>query len=165
MKMELWRRQDPVKGTVYDVYVINVAPNIAGGMPERWLILHCATKDQFRQRFPNARRADGSPLVKNAPKDAKPQKTTADVSIELTVKQALVEHYVRKSHEAAKVSPAAETKKSPETVEVNEQKPSGKAEASQNIEAEDVAKDLAAAIQMAFGDPSTATTIEETKKG
>lgn len=98
MNMEVWQRQDKGRaGLVYDVYVINNpdpnSPFHAGGMPAKWLVMHCASPNEFRAKFPNSVSESGQPLVKSKP-DAKPQTTKADVPIEMIVDQEEIEKYV-----------------------------------------------------------------------
>jgi len=97
MKMELWTRRDDRTGqTVFDVYVINQkdpnSPYHAGGMPARWLILHCGSQTDFNNRFPGIDSNTGGSLGK-LDKDAKPEATPADVKIELiTDKKEIKKH-------------------------------------------------------------------------
>ncbi len=111
MKMQIWQRNDPKLGTTYDVYVINDAdPNSAyhaGGMPAKWLVVHCATPGQIRTKFPDAKKTDGSPLVYGAGKDAKSEATEADVDVKLVID----EEQIKKEVEAA--ANAAATKSNP----------------------------------------------------
>ncbi len=87
MPMELWKRQQGNQ-TVYDVYVINDCnPDSnfhAGGMPEKWLIMHCGSAQDITNRFPGAICNDGKPLVVSK-KGAKPKATPADVDIKLVM--------------------------------------------------------------------------------
>jgi len=95
MRMEVWSRQKNGR-LVYDVYVINekdpASAFHAGGMPARWLILHCASEENFKSRFPGIDINSGARLGK-VDKDAKPESTPADVKIELiTDKEKIKEH-------------------------------------------------------------------------
>ena len=94
MNLELWERQDPVQGTVYDAYVINnPGPMQAGGMPEKWLTVHCGSKEQIRAKYPNSKKSDGTPLF-TAAEGTKPQETDADVPISLVMDKAAVEKFI-----------------------------------------------------------------------
>lgn len=99
MNLELWERMHYGK-KVYDVYVINnVDPNSpyhAGGMPEKWLVLHCASVENVRVRFPNSVRADGQPMVKS-PEGTQPQTTDADVPVNLVLDEARINEYVEEA--------------------------------------------------------------------
>lgn len=100
MPMQLWKR---TQGTqiVYDVYVINSpnrdSPDHAGGMPDKWVIMHCGTEADFNARFPGAVCTDGTPALgaKATPKNAKPQSTTADVELKLVVDQEELANYIK----------------------------------------------------------------------
>ena len=87
MQMAAKIRRD---GTV-DVYVINnsdtTAPNHAGGMPEQWIVMHCATKEQVRSKFPSATRPDGSPISSTI-RSSESLDTTADVNIEVVIRKS-----------------------------------------------------------------------------
>jgi len=95
MRMELWSRQEGQR-LVYDVYVVNdkdpASAFHAGGMPARWLILHCASPENFNSRFPGIDINTGASLGA-LDQDAKPEATPADVKIELiTDKETIKEH-------------------------------------------------------------------------
>jgi len=145
MKMELWQRKSKKLGKlVFDVYVINdpdeTSPYHAGGMPEKWLIVHCATADEIKRRFPNSTRADGSPLVKSA-KGAKPIASDADVDIKLVIDKAMVEEFVSQANESVKAEDK-ELKNETEQTNVESKDPKGDTRESQ-IEIAEV-KQLAA---------------------
>lgn len=96
MNMVIKRRLENNQ-SVYDVYVINdknpSSQYHAGGMPGEWLILHCASAAQVRSRLPNAKKADGTPLVKKSQGHVEPQPTEADVDIQMIVEQSLLKEY------------------------------------------------------------------------
>ena len=110
MPHKIFKRTDPNDHpkVSYDVYVINNAdensPYHAGGMPERWLVMHCATKEQVQAKFPNM-------LAKNQGKNVKPKATTADVGIELLVKKELVKQFVEAAKEKAAQQETVESRK------------------------------------------------------
>ncbi len=65
MPVELWQRELDGR-LVYDVYIIN-SPDVnsnfdAGGMPAKWVILHCETLDDVEKRFPGAVSTGGKPM-------------------------------------------------------------------------------------------------------
>lgn len=96
MPMELWERIDHGQ-TVYDVFVVNNRdPNSnfhAGGMPAKWVVMHCGTKAHVQSRFPG--------LLAKAGKGAKPQSTPADVEISLVVDEKKMNDYFRSENEKA----------------------------------------------------------------
>jgi len=104
MPMELWQRSKNGQ-PVYDVYVINnsdpQSPFHAGGMPAKWLVLHCGSKEDVKDRFPTAIRADGTPLVE-AEKDATPKATPADVNIEMVTDIEKIQEYENQAKAMAK---------------------------------------------------------------
>lgn len=110
MKMQIWERIDPVLNKAYDVYVINDSnPSSsfhAGGMPAKWLVVHCATPGQIRSKFPDAKKTDGTPLVYGAGKGAKSEATEADVDIRLVID----EEQIKKEIEAAAKSAGSNLK-------------------------------------------------------
>ena len=86
MKLRAWKRDN---GS-YDVYVLNEASGAfsAGGMPEKWLVMHCASKAQVESKFPSVQvtARDGKPVsqrVVMTPHRSKP--TTADTEMELVI--------------------------------------------------------------------------------
>jgi len=101
MPMELWERRE--NGQVkYDVYVINNrdpnSPFHAGGMPSKWLILHCGSKAHLRLRFPGAICTDGKPFpFAKATRGAKPTATPADVNIQLIVDKKKIEAFKKQA--------------------------------------------------------------------
>lgn len=105
MPMELWRR-DQDGQVLYDVFVINNpdvnSPFHAGGMPAKWVIMHCGTAAQFHQRFPGAVCSDGKPMLnaKNLKQGVKPESTSADVDIKLVVDEKKVQQYIKELNEA-----------------------------------------------------------------
>jgi hypothetical protein len=110
MKMQIWQRNDPRLGVAYDVYVSNdTDPSSAyhaGGMPAKWLVVHCATPAQIKSKFPDAKKSDGTPLVYGVGKDAKSVATDADVDLRLVID----EEQLKKEIEAAAKSSATHTK-------------------------------------------------------
>ncbi len=101
MPMQLWKRKDEGRD-VFDVYVINDCDEnsefFAGGMPEKWLVIHCGSKQDIMHRFPGALCADGSPMVISK-KGTKPKATPADVDIELVLDEKKVEEFVKQAAE------------------------------------------------------------------
>ncbi len=99
MRMELWSRQEG-QSVVYDVYVINekdpASAFHAGGMPARWLILHCASPTHFNSRFPGIDINTGARLG-NVDKESKPKATPADVKIELITDKDEIEKHIGKA--------------------------------------------------------------------
>ena len=109
MPMQLWQRTENGR-TVYDVYVINNpaqdSPFFAGGMPAKWVIMHCGTRAEFDSRFPGAC-SNGNPISDTATqKDATPQTTAADVKLEMIVDQKQLEEYVKQESETTADSEA-----------------------------------------------------------
>lgn len=99
MKMELWSRNE--NGQIkYDVYVINDknpdSSYHAGGMPGRWLVLHCGSSTHFNNRFPGIDINTGASLGK-LDKNIKPKATPADVDIELITDKAKIKEYMKKA--------------------------------------------------------------------
>ncbi|WP_144056792.1 hypothetical protein [Rhodopirellula europaea] len=94
--MKIYRRKEGNR-TVYDVYVINDpdpnSPFHAGGMPAKWLILHCATAEQVRAQLPNATKQDGTPIVKSSTKGKSTPNEDANVNIEMVVKESILKEY------------------------------------------------------------------------
>ena len=92
MPMQLWCRTEDNK-KLYDVYVINnpdpKSAVHAGGMPAKWLIMHCGTENNVNTRFPGILQTGGLSLG-----DQKSQATSADVKVTLVVDQEAVEKYV-----------------------------------------------------------------------
>lgn len=112
MCMEVWERQDRVKGKVYDVFVINnpdpSSPYHAGGMPAKWVILQCGTWNEFVSRFPGAISKTGVPLTK-AKKGTKPKATSADVSIDMVFdKEKFYQNFNKKEGAAEKSDSASQ---------------------------------------------------------
>lgn len=92
MPHRVMQRTDPDSGEVtFDVYVINnsdeSSPYHAGGMPEEWLVMHCASKDDVRRKFP-------SMVVSNRGKNVEPQLTDADVNIKLAFDKDAIAAYL-----------------------------------------------------------------------
>ncbi|WP_345688000.1 hypothetical protein [Novipirellula caenicola] len=88
MNLRAWKRNN---GT-YDVYVLNQAsgPFSAGGMPEKWLVMHCATKSQVESKFPEVQvtARDGKPVSERVVLNRRvPQSTSADTEMEFVVSQ------------------------------------------------------------------------------
>lgn len=102
MQMKIYRRKEGNR-TVYDVFVINDpdpnSPFHAGGMPAKWLILHCATAEQVRARLPNATKQDGTPIVKSSTKGNSTPNEDANVNIEILVKESILKEYANKLQE------------------------------------------------------------------
>ncbi|MFG0264948.1 MAG: hypothetical protein ACF8AM_07320, partial [Rhodopirellula sp. JB055] len=96
MQMKIYRRKEGSR-TVYDVYVINDpdpnSPFHAGGMPAKWLILHCATAEQVRAQLPNATKQDGTPIVNKSTKGKSTPNKEANVNIEMVVKESILKEY------------------------------------------------------------------------
>lgn len=92
----IYKRTDPNDNprVSYDVYVINNptpgASDHAGGMPSKWLVMHCATKSELGKRFPNM-------IASNKGKDVAPEATDADVNIELAIDEELLKAYLAES--------------------------------------------------------------------
>ena len=127
MPMELWKRVEN-KQTRYDVYVIN-NPSVessdhAGGMPSKWVIMHCGTKEQFLARFPNAVCSDGKPILADneTSKDAKPEATTADVKLEMVVDQEQLASYLQQRSQIEESTTANDSKTETETETAKEDK-------------------------------------------
>ncbi|MEO1525734.1 MAG: hypothetical protein AAFX06_09870 [Planctomycetota bacterium] len=103
----IYRRDDPNRRDVYDVYVINDpdvnSPYHAGGMPKEWLIMHCATKAQVQAKFPNQ-------IASNKGKKLKSQPTDADVDVELVVDQEMLQKAIEEEANAG-TQKTAETEK------------------------------------------------------
>jgi len=119
MPMELWKRMEDGK-TRYDVHVMNNADpqsqDHAGGMPAKWLIMHCGTAEQFLSKFPGAVCSNGNPILgaKATKEKAEPKATTADVELKLVVDQdKLAEYFEQESNAdeatgSVKANPAAD---------------------------------------------------------
>lgn len=99
MPMQIWQRNQDGQ-IVYDVYVINTEdPSSAfhaGGMPAKWVVLHCGTEEEVKRRFPGATCSDGRPILPSMTlkKGVTPEATSADVPIKLVVDQAKVQQYL-----------------------------------------------------------------------
>ncbi|EMI22057.1 hypothetical protein RMSM_01016 [Rhodopirellula maiorica SM1] len=116
MNLRAWKRDN---GT-YDVYVLNEASGAfsAGGMPEKWLVMHCATKSQVESKFPAVQvtARDGKPVSERVVLNAhRPKSTSADTEMEFVVSQPDEEAEAEKSEPAATSSAATTTPQPPAT--------------------------------------------------
>lgn len=103
----------------YDVYVINEPSGQyhAGGMPEKWIVLHCASQTQVRAKFPDAvlssvhKLSDTERLAAKLPVLDNPD-AEVPVSIDVNIdelEKVLVEKSVEKSVDAANQSASGAT--------------------------------------------------------
>ena len=120
MNLEIWERNDPERGLVYDVDVINdrnpSSEFHAGGMPAKWLVMHCGSKAELSQCFADAKKSDGSLLFTSVKKGTKPKATKADVDIKLVVKKAIVESYLKKEQDKVNESSEKEVQSTDEAL-------------------------------------------------